>query len=147
MATALGPRWPAEILRTPPHMSPEDEEIYRIWWPQYASKALAVYYDVGLGEGSVDALPPNAPANYAGAWIHNTQKRADMLAVFPQELWLIELRHAATSNAVGRLLQYKMLWLSDPVLPGRLRIFLVTNHFDPDLQRLAKFHNIEYFWV
>lgn len=147
MATRLGPPYPPSIKRTPPHMSPEDEEIYRAWWPQHAAKAKTVFYDVGLGSGSTEALPPNAPANYAGAWIHNTQKRADMLTVMPSGLWLIEFRHAATSNAIGRLLSYQMLWQENPVLPGKLQLFLVSNHFDPDLNKLAKFNRIEYFWV
>lgn len=147
MSTVLGPPFPPIMARTPPHMSAEDEEIYRAWWPQHAARAKEVYYDVGLGEGYTAVLPANAPANYAGAWIHNTQKRADMLAVMPESLWLIEFRHAASSNAVGRLLQYKLLWSLDPVLPGRIDLFLVTNHYDPDLAELAKYMQITYNWV
>ncbi len=147
MATRLGTPWPPIISRTPPHMAPEDYEIYRAWWPQHASKATLVFYDVGVGSGRTDTIPLNAPDNFAGAWIHNTQKRIDMLAVMPGEVWLIELRHYATSNAIGRLLQYKLLWEEDPQLQGKLRLFLVSNSHDPDLDKLAKMNGVTYNWV
>ena len=147
MSTRLGPAWPPLMSRRPPHMSPEDEEIYRIWWPQHAHLAKEVYFDVGVGPGASSAVPPNAPTNYAGAWIHNTQKRIDMVAVLEREIWIIEFRHAATSNAVGRLLQYDLLWANDPPFPTPVKLFLVTNHYDADLALLSERARIAYHWV
>lgn len=147
MSTALGVRWPATIGRTPPHMSLEDEEIYRRWWPRHASSAIASYYDVRVGKGAARALPTDAPGNYASGWIALTQKRIDHLAEFEKELWIIEYRHAATSNAIGRLLQYKLLWEEDPVIRKPVRLWLITNYHDPDLAELAKAQRVNYEWV
>lgn len=144
MTTVLGPQWPPIIGRIPPHMAAEDYDIYVNWWPLYAARAKRVWYDVRLGAGSIAALPPNPEPNYERAWIMNTQKRVDMLADMQSSLWLIELRHAATSNAIGRLLQYKLLWLDDPVIDLPLQLYLVTNHYDADLETLAKSQGILY---
>jgi hypothetical protein len=147
MSTDLGPTWPAIITRIPPRMSPEDYEIYLNWWSLYAASAKRVWYDVGVGVGS--PLPPPGPneQNYRRMWTRNTQKRIDMVADMGNQLWIIELRHAATSNAIGRLLSYDMLWKEDPVIDLPTQLVLVSNHYDGDLDALARAQHILYYTV
>ena len=128
-------------------MSDEDYEIYQQWWPQVVGPVLRTWYDVGVGDGSPEAFTPGDGANYQRMWTRITQKRIDLLAETASELWLVELRHAATSNAVGRLMQYSLLWRKDPVIKKPLHLFLVTNSFDPELQALCNSLGITYNWI
>lgn len=147
MSTYLGTEYPPLISKRPPHMSDEDYEIYQQWWPRVSKPVLRTWYDVGVGEGSPDAITPGDGINYKRMWTRITQKRIDLLAETPNQLWLVELRHAATSNAVGRLLQYLLLWDRDPVIKKPVQLFLVTNFNDPELDDLCRANRIIYNWV
>lgn len=142
MSTKLGPRFDRSFTGRPAHMSPEDREIWSRWWPQIRHQVNAIYFDVGLGEG--EPVPPNEPAAYRRMWQRNTQKRADVLITTGIFVWIVELRFQASSNTIGRLLTYKELYLDDPQLGTNLQLYLVTNHRDKDVDRVAQLAGITY---
>jgi hypothetical protein len=126
-------------------MSPEDVRIWDRYLPLIRDQVSAMYFDVGLGSGAT--LPETEPENYRRMWKRNTQKRADVLAVVDNELWLIELRYAASSSAIGRLLMYRLLYLQDPKLGKSLRLILVTDQYDADVELAATAAGITYLIV
>lgn len=140
---SLGTRWPPDLVRKPPHMSQEDYGLWKRWYPTVRAGVLALYFDVGLGEGVPLPQLQDEPENYKRMWIRNTQRRADALLVRSGLIWLVELRYLASPNAVGRLLTYLHLWRQDPPLPGAIDLHLVTNHHDADLIYLTEQFNIK----
>lgn len=126
-------------------MSPEDFEIWQRYRDTATRDALWVFYDVGLGSGKPYEGPEDE--NLRLMWLMNTQKRADVIIQRRNHIDIIELRHAATANAVGRLLQYRMLYLRDPVLGKPVVMTLVTNLEDPELRDLCKQYSIRYIVV
>lgn len=142
MPTRLGTLWPVDLIRRPPRMSPEDLDIWRTWWPTHQENALGLYFDVGLGAGKVANLI-GSPAELR-AWERNTQKRADVLIVFPDGIDLVEVRFAASVNAIGRLLTYRELYNDDPAAGPIKQVMLLTNDRDEDVARLSALNNIRY---
>ena len=126
----------------PPHMSAEDRAIWLRWWPTVREKVQDVYYDVGLGMPDELPFEPD-PVQLAG-WIYSNQKRADLVAYQTGEVWIVELRHNASANAIGRLQMYAQLWSEDPVLPGALKLVLVSDREDSALRFLAGRLGIEF---
>lgn len=135
MPTALGDRFDPFFSGFPPHMSAEDRAIWLRWWPTVREKVRDVFYDVGLGIPEELPFEPD-PVRLAG-WIFSNQKRADLVAVVGGEVWLVELRHNASANAIGRLQMYQQLWLEDPVVPGPVKLVLVSDRHDSALRFLA----------
>jgi hypothetical protein len=126
-------------------MSPEDLAIWQRYFPLIRDEITSMYFDVYLGNGLV--APADAPPNYRRMWLKNTQKRADVIVTVGAEVWLIELRYAASSSAIGRLLMYKQLYLLDPVLGQNLRLILVTDQYDQDVELAANAASITYLIV
>jgi hypothetical protein len=104
-----------------------------------------MYFDVGLGPGA--PLDSPAPPNYARMWQRLTQLRADVVALVDQQLWIIELRYAANANAIGRLLSYRLQYLTHPILGPDPLLYLVTNERDSLTQQLCAELGITYLVV
>ena len=141
MPVTLKQRFDPAWEGTPPHISKEDHKIFKRARPRLFKDAVNVYYDVGLGEAS--EIKEEIKANYKKMWEALIQKRIDVL-VETKEYWnIIELRTRASSTAVGRLLQYLNLWWKDPPDQKPVKLILVTDSPDPDLEGLVQMANIE----
>jgi hypothetical protein len=126
-------------------MSVQDFPIWEIYWPRIRPGALWLYFDVGLG--LPDELPlSDDPAQLVG-WIRNTQKRADVVIERARDVLLVELRHAAQMNAVGRLLGYKKLLEQDNPFGKIVIPVLVTDRHDSEVRDLAADLDIVYIVV
>lgn len=104
-----------------------------------------MWFDVGLG--TVDNIPPGISTELAFMWERNNQKRADAIIETDIQIWLVELRHSASLNAVGRLEGYQDLLEPDnpwtkPILPT-----LVTDREDKDVHATATKRGIHYVVV
>lgn len=126
-------------------MSCEDLSIWHRWAPTQRRRWHALYFDVGLGPG----LPPpdHQGVDLHAMWTRLTQKRADVVADAGDHWELIELRHSAQANALGRLLQYAALWRADPPDQRPLTLTLVTDFLDPTLPDLLANYNITYLII
>lgn len=142
MPTTLGQKYAVAWAGYPPHMSTEDEQIWKVAKPDLTKGALGIYYDVGLGGQTI--VPPDTPPNLAGMWLRNTQKRVDVLLEFKAAWHIIELRHNASATAFGRIMQYRKLWEADPPDKRPVMLTIVTNRYDPDLEEMCKDFGIRY---
>jgi hypothetical protein len=138
LPTPLPPNWAGY----PPHMSALDYPIWLKWAPAQRPRWSALYFDVGLGTGL--PAPPAAGDRDRTMWQRLTQKRADVVADAGDHWELIELRHSAQANALGRLLQYQSLWNNDPPDSRHVALYLITDFLDPTLPTLLASHNITY---
>ena len=142
MPTALGSRFPPNFSGWPPRMSVEDLAIWHRWWPSIERDSVALYFDVGLG--LPDELPETDDSGQLAGWIRNTQKRADVLILRADAVWLVELRFNAQSSAIGRLLTYQQLLIDDNPFSKLIVPYLVTNKFDSEVRRVAEALGITY---
>lgn len=142
MPTTLGQPYAPAFRGIPTHMSTEDHLIWLLYQPRLIRTATTLYFDVKLG--GEQALLDATGSEFSPMWYALNAKRADVLAVEPPGVTIIELRDNAQANAVGRLLLYDMLWKRDPALPGPVKLRLVTNRLDPDVRDQAAAHAIEY---
>lgn len=135
MPTNLGRPFMPVITRIPPHMSPEDIVIYRRWAISGLKNALRQYFDVSLG--LIDVPDSTASPEIKAMWVRLNQKRVDAIIEYEDHIKLIEFRHNATPNAIGRVLAYKMLWKDDPVIPKPFKMAIVSNRYDKEVDRLS----------
>ncbi len=142
MPTILGQPFPRDYRGIPTGMSPEDLRIWFRYQETIPPDTIALYFNTHLGEGK--PTPDYEGTEWQQYWHLVTSKRADVLLYRPNELRIIELRNAASANAIGRLLMYRTLWNDDPKLPGTVTTELVTNIRDPDVQRQAEASNMIY---
>lgn len=145
MSTVLGPRFDHSFTGRPAHMSPEDRQIWERWWPTIRHQIKDLYFDVRVGKGK--EAPLGEPENFRKMWTDLTQKRIDVVLTRPGEVWLVEIRFAASPNAIGRLLTYHMLWQDDPALPGKVELYIVTNIHDEEVARASALAGITYIVV
>lgn len=145
MSTDLGQAFPNTWDGKPARLSPEDYLLWQRWFPIVRESVSVMYFDVGLGDG--EPAPPEAPPQYARMWKRNTQKRADAFLVTNEALWIVELRFAANSNAIGRLLQYGKLYEQDPRLGRKYRLVLVSNTLDEAVALTVQSLPISYYIV
>ena len=125
MATDMGREYPPVIIPFPYHMSFYDRPLYLQWAVKGLSGALRQFFDVGLGE--VKNMPPETTPEMSRMWIRLNQKRADAIVEYENSVALIEFRHHANPDALGRLITYKVLWKEDPVIQKYLQLILVTD--------------------
>lgn len=133
---------PQQFDRKPEHISPEDYLIWLRWFPKQRARVRRMWFDVGLGEGRPS--PPGASIAEQFMWLRLTQKRADVIVEYDDAIEIVELREAAQSSAIGRLLMYAELWKKEAQIDKPLRLRLVTNVFDQDVALAAKAAGIEY---
>lgn len=145
MPTILGREYPPKVQVFPPHMASEDLPIYTRWAIDGLKGALRQFFDVGLGLGA-DPIP-GISQPIRNMWEKVTQKRADAVIEYENHVKLIEFRHMATANAIGRVLTYHALWKDDRVIPKAVELYLVTNHGDRDVERMCKLFDITYMVV
>ena len=135
MPTVLGPAYAPDFVGRPPGLSRNDLLLWQHWIPTVRHQISRAYFNVRLGVGK--PAPSTGDPTMDRLWIELTQKRADAVLVATPEVWIVELRDTAELSSLGRLAAYGVLWAQDPVLPGLVRLLLVTNQPDPDLAAAA----------
>lgn len=138
----LGDKYDRLYARTPPGMSAQDAEIWSRYRPVMSPQVINVYYNVRLGFG--DETPPGTPDNMLRGWFYNTAKRADVVLEYAERVEIIELRFDANSSAIGRLLQYDLLWKQQPPIDKPTTLILVSDREVLDVAALAAQFGIGY---
>lgn len=142
MATTLGQKFDVKWQGVPPHMSKEDYEIWTRWRDRALDNAVGVFYDVGLGSAEIPAEITDP--NLGRMWQRLNQKRADVIIEYPAEVRIVELRYNARLDTVGRLVGYGILYADDPPFKKIVKLTIVTNSYDSDVERTAHALGIEY---
>lgn len=140
MPLILKTQFPPTYSGPPPHMAREDLTLWEQARKNLIKEAINLYFDVGLG-GQAQP-PPDTTPEMAKMWLYNTQKRIDVLIETKTHWKLIELRPNASSTAIGRILQYKLLWDKEAPDKKPTELIIITNRLDPDLLPLAQQQNV-----
>jgi len=145
MPTDLGIRYFPTWNGYPPHISPEDLEIWKRYHTFVLGEAINLYFDVGLG--GPENIPPDTTEEMKRMWIRTNQKRADVVVEAQNHWTIIELRHYASAAALGRLLMYRDLWRKEPPDDKPVMLRLVSDGYDKDVKATAEALGIEYIII
>ena len=100
--------WSYAPLASFPHLGLLETKIWREFLRQYPLFFDRVTYDVGVGETAPTA--ENETDNYVRMVKRLSEKRIDVVATKQDMLYLVEIKHWASSVQLGQLLIYKSLF-------------------------------------
>lgn len=121
-------------------MSSLDQPLWERFQSLRGAEYQLFYFDASLGTPS--EVAPDAPPELAKMWTRITSKRMDVVGRKAGEWWILEMRPNASSGALGTIITYRDLWLSDPPDNDPVIAAIVTDIPDPDLLKLAPKNNI-----
>jgi hypothetical protein len=121
-------------MRTPDarmiHLRPSERDLFHTFEDRdYLPNAIFTF-DVHLGAGMpLDPAWPPWLSNMATAL---TQRRVDVIAATPKELWILEIKDRVGTTAIGQLLLYQALYIRDidPTANPRLGLICPLVGFD-----------------
>ena len=128
-----------------PHMKADEGAIWDKFQANLPWKALAVLYDVRLGEGTIvaEGVPEWVKSM---AWSLST-KRVDVLIETALEYILVEVKDRGAMSAVGQLLGYLVLFNKQYRPQKRVRLALVCTNVAPDMAPVFTEYGIEVYVV
>lgn len=129
----------------PPAMPKGDYHIWQRLRPLIAQTATRLWYNVGLG--GIHPQLEGIPQEIINQWILATQKRIDVLAETPTEYIIIEIRQRASPEAIGRLLTYHKLFITEAQPTKPVKLMLATDREDPDVRATCNDLNITYIVI
>jgi hypothetical protein len=140
----LGQTFSRDAVPPWPGMSAQDTIIWLRGLHVVTQPGDSLYYNVRIG--TLKHVGPGLPPGIVTGWQRVNQKRVDVVRQ-RGDLWtIIEVRHIATSAALGRLIQYRDLWAQDRPTE-KPELLLVTDWMDPDLPQLLGPAGISYLII
>ena len=131
MPTELGNRYSVDWRGKPPHMLVPDHAVWYRFLDRYGQYFKALYYDCLLG--GIFLTPDQEKDVFQRMWRYNNSKRADAIAELEDEIWIIEVASTPRQQALGQLLNYRVLWFEDPPISKPVKLALICERFDTDL--------------
>lgn len=123
------------------HMLPAEARRWDAFLSRFGVPDGEISYDVHLGEGA--PVNPDWPEWMIGmVWALSTH-RLDVVIERPNEVIIIEIKGVAGMSAVGQLLGYEALWLSDRGAARPVRLLLVCERVEADMRGVFSFYEIE----
>ena len=135
------PDWPG----IPPGMPSGDYLIWLRWREQAASLYDQIYFNVRVGEPV--PVAEDLPPELKDMAVALSRRRIDVVGEKASNWSLVELKQDAGAEALGQVLLYKALWLSDPPDSRFAGMTIVTNTFNKDINIACKFYNIDFIVV
>jgi hypothetical protein len=128
-----------------PHLLPAEVRIWDRWMSQHKDEFIDFEYDVHVGEGI--EIRPEWGDEIARMAKLLTQKRIDAVGYKPSEIWIFEVKPHAGLSALGQLIGYRDLYQKKyfPTVPIRLAVVCET--IDPDVEVLMRERGIVVYKV
>jgi len=143
MPTDLGKPYALEWRGNPPHMLARDVPVWYRFLEKWSSGILNLYYDCLLGGPDLVAEEKKDPLKWM--WRVNLAKRADAIAEFSNEVWIIEVASDPGLRFLGQIQIYRSLWLRDPPIDKIEKPVLVAERIDPDILDAAGMYGVMVF--
>ena len=141
MKPELGPSFSPEWEGIPPAMPTGDLGI----WLRYRSQLLGMYdrvfFNVRVGEPV--PVPEGLPPEIEKMAIETSRRRIDVVAEGILDWLIVELKFNAGADALGQILMYKALWLSDPPDTRLVEMAIVSDRENKDLKIACQFYKIK----
>ncbi len=123
-----------------PHMTPAEVRRWDSYLAQYGLPEGDVSYNEHLGEGAPIVL--DWPTWMAVMVKALSTHRVDVVIERPDEVILIEVKGVAGMGAVGQLLGYEALWLRERGTDRPVRLLLVCERVESDMEAVFAYYEI-----
>lgn len=145
MKPELGVPFSAAWAGIPPGMPSGDFQVWLRYRDLTASLFEKLYFNVRVGEPVpvAEDLPPEIKEMA----IALSRRRIDLVGEKGSGWSLVELKWDAGAEALGQILLYKALWLSDPPDSRPVSLSIVTNAFNKDINIACKVYDVEFLVV
>ena len=145
MKPELSLPFPADWPGVPPGMPVGDFQVWDRWRVSAAGLFERLYFNVRVGEPIPmdESLPPELKAMSVAL----SRRRIDVVGEKASGWSLVELKWDAGAEALGQVLMYKALWLSEPPDRRPVSMSVVTNSFNKDMNIACKFYDVEFIVV
>jgi len=127
------------------HMLPVEREIWDRWYQKYGNLFYEYQYDVRVGEG-IDVRPEWGDEIARMAKLL-TQKRIDVVAYRPGEIWIIEVKPHVGTGAYGQIRVYEKLLRQKVGEETVIRLAFVCETIDPDVAKILAAEGITVWQV
>ena len=141
MKPELGSPFSPEWEGIPPAMPTGDLGIWLRYRTQLVGMYDKVYFNVRVGEPV--PIPEGLPPEIEKMAIETSRRRIDVVAEGILDWLLIELKFQASADALGQILMYRALWLSDPPDNRPVSMAIVSDRENKDLKIACQFYNIK----
>lgn len=124
-----------------PHMRPREIQIWDAFIEQYGLPDGVIDYDVHLGDGvPADPAWPDWMVKMVKAL---STHRLDVVVERADEVIIIEIKSVAGMSAVGQLVGYEALWLSEFGTDRPVHLVCVCEQTEADMRAVFAFYEIE----
>ena len=113
-----------------PHLSPAENTLFRRWLILHENEFERFDFDVRVGEGAREPVP--TLDKIAQGFVTLTQKRIDVVAHRPGEIWIIEVRPRADQTALGNLMGYRTLYQRQFSPAETVKLMVITDRIGDD---------------
>lgn len=123
---------PVSFTGNYPHMAKLDRAVWERYRAAHAADFLGFYYDVALGGYQLTGLGLDEPTLLG--WQYNTALKIDVAARTADQIWVIEVRPAATVSALGAAVTYTLVADRDNVFDLPLVPCILCESIQPDVE-------------
>ncbi len=123
-----------------PHLLKHERRIWRKYLSKYPFQYDSVVYDVHVGRGR-DLSVISDPASQK-MWEFLIKKRIDVIAKRNDVIYLFEVKHNASHQAIGQVLCYNKLYRRDFCYSGKIEMYVITDYALPDVDFLCYCYDI-----
>lgn len=119
--------------------------IWGKWLDQHINEYFGYTYDVHVG--TPVKIPDDWP-DWMKKDVHAlSSKRIDVVMEDHHNIYVVEVKENATLGCLGTILSYRYLYIETSTPTKPVRLILVTDKLDPDLQPILESLDIRYFIV
>jgi len=137
----LGPSQKPVVMPGYPHMLHGDNIVWSRYLSSNHNKISELWYDVHVGMAV--EVPAGASRMIKAISDGLTRKRIDVVAKVGIEYWIIEVKPRAGMMAVGQVLTYKRLFLKEYKTERLVKMVIVCESMDPDIEDELKEFRID----
>lgn len=122
-------------------MASTQSRVTRAWLLQNAGRFDRVEFEVHVGKG---AKPnPAWPDATRQQFLHQTQKRIDVVAWAGDYPVIVEVKRQLNIGAIGQCVSYRLLWMADNPEKPEPSMVMVGETADEDVITSAHAHGID----
>jgi hypothetical protein len=137
----LGPGEEPVVRRRYVHMLPEDHEAWTEFLKSERNELDEVWYDVHVGEPM--HVPAGSPAYMKDVVDGVSRKRIDVVGRLGQGVFVIEVKPFANMTALGQVVTYTNLFISEFEIHGPVQAMIVAMECDRDILETAQRMNVK----
>lgn len=127
------------------HLLPQEVAIWRRFLANPPWPIISVTYDLHLGEGI--PTDPGWDEGIVRMVRAITRKRVDAVVRIQGATYIVEIKPRAGMSALGQCLAYRQLFLAEHSPVGDLRLCVVCERVETDMDRVFRAHQIELYVV